>query len=426
MHILFLSDNFPPETNAPASRTFEHATHWVKAGHQVTVITCAPNFPAGTLFPGYRNRWYASEDMDGVRVVRVKTYITANAGFLRRTLDYLSFLPSAFVAGLLLPRADVIVGTSPQFFAALGAWMLAAVRRRPFVFELRDLWPASIVTVGAMEESPVIRVLEKLELFLYRRAAAIVSVTRSFKAELVRRGIAPEKIAVVINGVDLGRYRPRARDSELATRYALDGKLVIGYLGTHGMANALHRVLEAAELLRGRQDIVFLLAGGGARRASLLATATAKKLDNVRLLPPQPKELMPRLWSLCDVSLIHLKDDPVFATVIPSKLFESLGMGLPVLMSLPAGEATRMVTAAGVGVIVPPEQPRRLADAVLELCDHPDWIHALGERSYRVAQGFSRAEQANLMQEVLEAVAKGRGNAVGVEHPSMLEPLSGE
>jgi len=188
MRILFLSDNFPPESNAPATRLYEHAVHWVRAGHHVTVLTCAPNFPEGKVFPEYRNRWYVVEEVDGIRVVRVKTYITANEGFLKRTLDYMSFMVTAFIVGLFQKRPDVIVATSPQLFAALGAWMLAAVRRRPFIFELRDLWPASIVAVGALQNIRIVLWLEKLELFLYRQGTSVVSVTNAFKANLTERG----------------------------------------------------------------------------------------------------------------------------------------------------------------------------------------------------------------------------------------------
>src|SRR5690606_11415841 len=146
---------------------------------------------------------------------------------------------SGFAAGLFEKRPDVIVSTSPQFFCALGTWALSVMRRLPWVFELRDLWPASIVAVGAMGRSPVIRMLEKLELFLYRRADGIVSVTESFREDLVARGIDRGKIDVVINGVDLDRYAPRARDEALARQFGLEGRFVLGYMGTHGMAHAL-------------------------------------------------------------------------------------------------------------------------------------------------------------------------------------------
>ena len=206
MHVLFLTDNFPPEVNAPASRTHEHCRQWVAAGARVTVITCAPNFPKGRVFDGYRNRLWQQEVMDGVRVIRVWSYITANEGFARRVLDYMSFMLSAFLASLFVRRVDVVVGTSPQFFTAVAAWAVGAIKRVPFVFELRDLWPESIKAVGAMKQSAAIRLLERLEMFLYRRAARIVSVTHAFRETLIKRGIDGAKIDVVTNGVDVSRF----------------------------------------------------------------------------------------------------------------------------------------------------------------------------------------------------------------------------
>ena len=163
MHILFLTDNFPPETNAPASRTFEHCREWVKAGHQVTIITCAPNFPKGKVFDGYRNRLWQSEQMEGIRVIRVWSYITKNEGFLKRILDYISFMVSAIIAALFVRKPDIVIGTSPQFFTACAAYVVGAYKRIPFVFELRDLWPESIKAVGAMRSGRVLSMLEAIE-----------------------------------------------------------------------------------------------------------------------------------------------------------------------------------------------------------------------------------------------------------------------
>lgn len=407
MNILFLTDNFPPEGNAPASRTYEHAVLWVRAGHQVTVITGAPNFPEGKLFEGYKNRWYGVEDMAGIRVVRVKTYITANEGFTKRTLDYMSFMVTSFIAGLFQKRPDVIVGTSPQFFTVCSAWMLSVFRWRPFVFELRDLWPASIKAVGAMDESRTLRALERLEMFLYRKAAAIVSVTNAFKTELMARGVDGNKIAVVINGVDLSRYRPSDKDAELLREFDLEGKFVVGYIGTHGMAHALHRLLEAADLLRNHEEIVFLLVGGGAERESLLEKAKQMGLSNVRFAPRQSKEKMPAVWSVCDISLIQLKDDPLFKSVIPSKIFESMGMGLPIILSLPEGEASGIIENSRAGVVIPPEQPEKLAETVLGLYEEPEYLAQLARTSAESAKQYSRERQARRMLEVLGKVVDG-------------------
>ncbi|HJO97821.1 MAG TPA: glycosyltransferase family 4 protein, partial [Rhodospirillales bacterium] len=236
MHILFLTENFPPETNAAATRVYERACFWVGWGHRVTVVTCAPNFPRGKLFPGYENRWHQSEEMSGIRVVRVKTFITRNEGVFLRTLDFLSFMASGFSAGLREPKPDIIVATSPQFFAAVAGWGLGEVRNVPFVFELGDLWPASIAAVGALHEGISLRTMEKLELYLYRRSECVVALTGAFKENLTARGISPDKIAVVVNGVDLSRYGPRPRDKTLAETWGLEGCFVVGYVGTHGMA----------------------------------------------------------------------------------------------------------------------------------------------------------------------------------------------
>ena len=221
MHILFLTDNFPPETNAPASRTYEHAKRWVASGHRVTVITCAPNFPSGKLHAGYRNQLWRREVMDGVNVIRVWTYITANEGFFRRTLDYMSFMVAATIASVFVRTVDVVVATSPQFFTPCAAWVVSLLRRRPFIFELRDLWPDSIVAVGAMRETRVIALLRKLEYFLYRRADRIVTVTESFKTVLTANGIPPKKIVVVPNGVDIDVYLPGQRPADLAEKWNL-------------------------------------------------------------------------------------------------------------------------------------------------------------------------------------------------------------
>jgi colanic acid biosynthesis glycosyl transferase WcaI len=404
LRILFLTENFPPETNAAATRVYERALYWVKWGHEVTILTCAPNFPEGRIYSGYQNHWRQVEEMDGLRVVRVKTYMAANQGTLRRTLDFLSFMISAFVAGLFERRPDVIAATSPQFFAAVGGWALGAVRRVPFVFELGDLWPASIVAVGAMRPSLGLRMVEKLELFLYRRAAAVVALTHAFKQNLVTRGINAEKISVVINGVDTWRYGPRERDPVLAEEAGVTGKFVVGYVGTHGMAHALGNVLDAAERLRDEPAIVFLLAGGGAEREALVNEAERRGLTNVIFLPRQPKDRMPLVWSLCDAALVHLKDSDVFRDVIPSKMFEAMAMGLPVLMASPPGEASAILEADQAGLHVPAEDPDALAGAVRRLKDNPVLLKDLATNSLRAAPGHSREVQARDMMVVLHRI----------------------
>lgn len=417
LRILFLADNFPPETNAAATRVFERACYWVAWGHEVTVITSAPNFPTGRLFPGYRNRWYQSETMAGMKVVRVKTFITANEGVLLRTLDFASFMISALAAGLVQPRPDLVVATSPQFFCAVGGWLLAALRRLPFVFELGDLWPRSIVAVGAMKAGVLVRFLEWIELFLYRRAAAVVALTNAFKADLVRRAIPAAKIAMVRNGVDLPRYQPRPRDRGLAQAYDLEGKFVVGYVGTHGMAHGLMNVLDAAERLGDRPNLRFVLVGAGAERQMLIDEATRRGLGNVVFMPPQPKEAMPAVWSLLDVALVHLRNAQAFAEVIPSKIFEAMAMGLPLLLVAPDGESRRIVEEDRAGQWVPAGDPEALAEAVRALMDDPHRRRDYAQASLVAAPRHSREHQARQMIEALARVAAGQGNTMEAVPP---------
>lgn len=415
MHILFLTENFPPEVNASATRVYERACYWIKWGHSVTVVTCTPNFPQGMVYQDYRNVWYQTETMGGIRVVRVKTYVAANRGIVKRTLDFLSFMIMGFLAGIAQPKYDVVAATSPQFFAAVGGFLVGVARRVPFVFELGDLWPATIADVGAIKSSLVLRLMERLELYLYRHSAAVVALTRSFKKDLVRRGISPDKIAVVINGVDLCRYVPRPRAHHLARDWNIDNKFVVGYIGTHGMAHALENVLFAADRLRGEPGICFLFVGDGAKREHLINEARGMGLNNVCFVPPQAKEMMPKVWSICDVALIHLKDAPVFETVIPSKIFEAMGMGLPLIVAAPDGEVSHIVKSQNAGLHVPAEDPDALAKAVRRLYEDVGLRLLLGDNSHRSARLFTRERQARDMLLVMEQIGEGRLSSVPEE-----------
>lgn len=409
MHILFLTDNFPPETNAPASRTHEHTRRWAAAGHRVTVVTTAPNFPAGKIFDGYRNRLWQRERIDGVEVIRLWTYIAANEGFLRRTLDYVSFMVSAILATPFLPRPDVIVSTSPQFFTPCAAYVVSRLKRRPWVFELRDLWPDSIVAVGAMQETLLIRALRKLEYFLYRKATRIVSVTQSFREILSRNGIVLGKIEVVPNGADLKAYRPGERSEMLAQKVGCKGKFVAAYVGTIGLAHGLGTLLDAAEQLRGREDIAFVLVGTGAEEKALAAEAGRRSLENVHFAGSVSKAEVREYWRLCDVALVLLRDSPLFRHVLPSKIFEAMSTERPIILGV-KGESEAVLKEAKAGIPIPPEDSKALAEAILQLADNRERRIAMGKagRAFVISR-FNRDVLATKMLDVLqEAASSGR------------------
>ena len=404
MHILFLTDNFPPEVNAPASRTFEHSREWVRAGHQVTVITGVPNFPRGKVYEGYRNKPWQSEVMEGIRVIRVWTYIAANRGFMKRILDYVSYMVSSTVASVFVLKPDLVVATSPMLFTAMAGCMVGDMRRIPFVFELRDMWPESIKAVGAMNDSLAIRFFEKIEMFLYRKASKIVSVTESFRNNLIQRGVDPDKIDVVTNGVDLSRFSPMPKDKKLVREYGLEDKFVAGYIGTHGMAHTLETVLNAADRIRktDKDDkFRYIFLGDGARKKDLIGLATKLDLNNLIFVDSVPKEEVVRYWSLLDVSIIHLKKTPLFTMVIPSKLFECMGMGIPILHGV-AGESAEIVEREECGLVFEPENAGELCEKLMMLKDDHDLYQRLKGGCVKAAKGYDRVVLAQKMLGILK------------------------
>ncbi len=409
MHILFLSHYFPPEVNAPASRTFEHCRQWVRDGHRVTVVTCAPNHPRGQVYPGYRNRLFTREEKDGITIVRVWTYVTANEGFLKRTLNYLSYMAAAIVTAPFLQKADVVISTSPQFFNGLAGYVVSRMKRTPWVLEIRDLWPESILAVGAIKNRFIIHLLEWLELFAYRQADRIVPVTDAFQRYIQGKGIPKEKITVIKNGADLTLYKPVTGTNRLAESLGVQGKFVAAYLGTHGMAHHLETVLHAAQRLREYPDIVLVLAGDGAERQRLAALRDELGLDNVLMLDQQPKEQMPWLWALSDVSLILLKKSDLFKTVIPSKIFESMAMEKPIILGV-EGESADIVRAADAGYCIEPENAEELADRLLQLRESEDLRGRFGRNGrIHVRAHYDRLVLARRFEELLRTTCSSEG-----------------
>lgn len=399
MKILFLTDNFPPEVNAPATRTFEHCRRWVEQGEEVTVITCAPNFPRGKVYEGYRNRLYQTEWIDGIKVIRVWTYIAANKGFFKRTLDFISFSVSSFLAGLF-QRADLIVATSPQFFTALSGRTLSWWKRTPWVMEVRDLWPESIKTVGAMKDNLFIRYFEGEERRCYHSARKIVVVTDSFKTKLIQRGISPEKIDVVKNGANRALFQPLPKDEALLRELHLEGKRIIGYIGTHGMAHKLDFILRCAKHLeQSFPQYHFLFIGDGAEKEKLLALKQELQCHNVTMLPSVPKTEVKRYISILDICLINLRRSPLFTTVIPSKIFENAAMEIPILMGV-EGEAKDIVEHYGAGYCFAPEDEADFT-AKLHLLENKENYARCQEGCRLLAADFDRKVLADKMLEIL-------------------------
>ncbi len=405
MKILFLSDNFPPEVNAPATRTYEHCKEWVKMGAEVTVITCAPNFPQGKVYNGYRNSLYSVEYVDGIRVIRVWSYIVANKGFLKRVLDYISFSISSFIAGLFV-KTDIIIATSPQFFTALSGRTLSFFKRKPWIMEVRDLWPESIKTVGAATSKVAnlfIKYFEWEEKMCYKSADRIVVVTDSFKKKLIGRGICADKISVVKNGVNRDVFVPMQKDEELIDRLNLNGKTVIGYIGTHGMAHKLDFIIKCAAKFKDDKYHILLL-GNGAEREDLLKLKDELNCKNVTMLESVSKKEVKRYISILDVCLINLKKSELFTTVIPSKIFENAAMSIPILMGV-EGEAKEIVESHNAGLCFEPENEVDFMAKLSELQDEEKY-KSFKEGCLKLAENFDRKNLSKKMFDIISETLK--------------------
>jgi glycosyltransferase involved in cell wall biosynthesis len=427
MRILIVTHYFPPETGAPQARLSALAATWAANGDDVTVLTGMPNHPTGVLPPSYRRAVRRREHADGYRVVRTWLYATPNEGVARKTLGHLSFMASSVLLGWRASGpADVVVVSSPTFFSILSGWLLARLKRARFVVEIRDLWPAIFVQLGVLTNRRVSWLLERLELAAYAAADQVVVVSEGFRSDLTRRGVPPEKVHTIRNGVDLGRFTPAGRPSgersELRARLgAGPGDCLVLYAGTHGISQGLSAIADAAALLDDvggaaaraadstagrasaldRRTIRFAFVGDGADKQRLERRVTELGLRNVVLLPGVPSAEMPALLAAADICLVPLRKVPLFATFIPSKMFEYLAAGKAVIGSV-TGEAAEILAEAGA-VVVPPEDSGSLAAAIATLAADPQLRAEIGRvgRAF-VEQRYDRAALALEYRKMLD------------------------
>jgi colanic acid biosynthesis glycosyl transferase WcaI len=426
--ILYVSQYFPPEMGAPAARAAELAQHWARSGHEVSVLTGFPNHPTGVVPPDWRARLrrltcherLPAKTPEG-RGPRSEVYIDVFRTWLwplpnrkahERMRNYASFCVSAAVRGLALPTPDLVIATSPQLLVALAGWWLAFARRLPFVFEVRDLWPESLTAVGVGNEDSILhRSLAKLAGFLYERADLIVVVTPAFREYLITHWHLPtEKIAVVENGVETDLFCPQSDSANVALRRELraDGKFLVCYVGTMGMAHGLETLLDASnKLLAERPEVMFLLIGEGAEKARIKSLAESRGLTNVRFLDQQPRERIPAYISASEACLVLLKKADVFKTVIPTKMLEFMSCSRPVIVGV-EGQARQIVQKANAGIAIEPENAQSLAKAIIQLADSPALRSDLGRngREY-ILKNFSRAITAQTYIKALNRLLQG-------------------
>jgi colanic acid biosynthesis glycosyl transferase WcaI len=408
--ILYVSQYFPPEMGAPAARAAELAQHWAEAGHEVSVLTGFPNHPTGVVPPEWRSRLRHltyRENVGRVNVFRTWLWPLPNRKAHERMRNYASFCLSAALRGLTLARPDVVIATSPQLLVGLSGWWIAFTRQIPFVFEVRDLWPESLIAVGAGSESSLLyHALGAIAKFLYQRADLIVVVAPAFKEHLIRHWRIPvEKIAVVENGVETSLFAPAtpAANDALRQELAAEKKFLVSYIGTMGNAHGLETLLDAAAQLRTQNpDVLFLLIGEGAEKARIKSLAESRGLDNVRFLDQQPREQIPSFISASDACLVLLKKMEVFKTVIPTKMLEFMSCGRPVILGVD-GQARQIVEEAGAGLAIEPENAEALAAAINQLAADRELGESLGRKGREhILRYFSRGEMAEKYAGILK------------------------
>lgn len=395
MKILFLTQYFPPEVCAPASRVAELCRYWSQAGEDITVVTTFPNHPSGQIHPEYLGKRFMQEQRDGFRVLRGWIYITANRGVFRRMLGFMSFMVSAIVMGLFKAgRADVVIATSPQILCGLAGWVVSVFKRAPFVLEVRDLWPETPIQMGVIRNPLLIALACWLEKFLYRRADLLVPVSRSIERSIRERGIPAERILFAPNGIDPELFVPQSRHNWVRQELGLEDQFLVSYIGTHGMAHGLERLLETALLLRDHPDIRFLLLGDGACKKQLMRYSEDLELTNVFFIDLRPRHEMPAWYAASDVSVVSLLNLDVFATVLPSKMFEIMACARPVLM-ISRGECADLLEQAGAGIANQSWDPRRLSELILTWKSDPEQCQQHGQagRAF-VLKNFSRPDIA--------------------------------
>ncbi len=379
MRILLLTQYFPPEKGAAQVRLWELAKGLKHEGHQVTVVTAFPNHPTGLIPAEYRGKFYAEEELEGIRILRTWIYPVKPGRFWLRLLNYFSFVFTSLYGIFRSGEQDLIVVESPPLFIGFTANIASLLKKAPYIFNVSDLWPESAVQLGLVSNKQLIRMSEWLEAFFYRKAFRLSAQTQGIVEGLKKKGVPPEDILFLPNGVDTDLFQPRKKDQELEESLGLQGKYIILYAGTMGYAHGIETALEAADILRQEEEIFFLFVGDGSERPKLEEIARGKKLTNVKFIDFQPLEVIPRYYALSSLSLSTLRRYKLAEGVRPSKVFPALASGQP-LIYVGEGEGAEIVRESGGGVVLEPENPRLLARTILELRKNPEYCAELAIR----------------------------------------------
>lgn len=423
LRIGYIAHQFPPEVGAGAARVSEMALRWASHGAEVTVITGMPNRPEGRIHPEYRGKLFCEESYHGVRVLRSWLHARPGGGFATTLANNLSFMLTGGARAVARAgKLDVLIASCPPFFVHPAGEAARALRRVPLVAELRDLWPDYLLGMGVLRPGIAARALFAVERHLLRRADHTIVVTESFRRRVMEKGVAAERVDVISNGIDPSLYYPADEPPPVPELERRGDEMIFGYLGNFGAGQRLEAIVEAAKRLEDTPRIRFVLAGGGTERSKVEERVRELAPSNLTLLPPVAKDRTRSFYNACDVCLVPLADAPVFQETVPSKLFEVMACGRPVLASL-AGEAAAIVHQSGGGSTCAPGDPQAIRAAVLHLADRPPGELALmGQRGREfVTEHFDRSVLADRYLGILLRMAGEKpGAARDRGHPVAL------
>ena len=407
MRILILSQYYDPE---PVPKPAELAEALTERGHEVAVVTGFPNYPAGKLYDGFRLGTIKRGEINGIPVTRTFEYPYHGKRVLGRLLNYFSFMISAPLGSLFAPSCDAIYVWHPPLTIGIAAWLTARIRRVPFVYDVQDIWPESAVLSGLLKEGWLVKVLSRLERFVYRRADYLLVVTEGSRKNLVGKGVAPSKIAVMPHWVDESLFMRNSKEAQAALReqYGWKDRFVILFAGNIGLVQGLEAVVRAASHLRNEKEILLALVGDGTDRQRLQELTRQLELENkIQFIERQPMEKMPDFMAASDALLVHLKHSELSNYVIPTKTIAYLAAGKPILMAM-NGAAADLIKDAEAGMVIPPEDPAALAAAIQALWNMPAAERAaMGQRGHEyLLKNLSKQKVIGQYEEILEFVAR--------------------
>ncbi len=404
LNILYLSHYFPPEVNAPAIRVSEMASRWADNGSDVTVLTGFPNHPAGIIPDEFKGMKRLVTKFKKLKLVRTYQYAAPNKGFVKRIMNYLSFMFSSVILGSSqVGKPDIIIATSPQFFVAVAGYVLSRIKKCKYVFEIRDVWPEEIVAVGAIKNPSIIKTLEAIEMFLYRKADLLVAVAQGTIDLLSERGIPKEKMVLYPNGVNIKHFQEVPSGTALRKELGIDDKFVVSYVGTHGMAHRLEDLLQAAKNLEKYKDIQFLFVGDGAEKKKLVKTANEMNLKNVIFHDQVSHDKIVEFYKATDLFMVPLRKAKLFTKNIPSKIYEIMVVKKPILIST-EGESRKLVETAGAGLSCTPENVKEMTEKILYLYENKELCEKMGNDGCSFA--IANASRMRIADNYLETLRK--------------------